>query len=59
MPIVEVTLIEGRSKEQKRALVKEVTDAVVSSIGAPIEAVRVIVREIPPENFAVGGIPKG
>lgn len=59
MPIVEVTLIEGRSKEQKRTLVKEVTDAVVSSIGAPIEAVRVIVREIPPENFAVGGIPKG
>ena len=59
MPIVEVTLIEGRSKEQKRARVKEVTDAVVSSIGAPIEAVRVIVREIPPENFAVGGIPKG
>jgi 4-oxalocrotonate tautomerase len=59
MPIVEVTLIEGRSKEQKRALVKEVTDAVVSSIGAPIEAVRVIIREIPPEHFAVGGIPKG
>lgn len=59
MPIVEVTLIEGRSKEQKRALVKEVTDAVVSSIGAPIEAVRVIIREIPPEHFAVGGVPKG
>ncbi|HVI52861.1 MAG TPA: 2-hydroxymuconate tautomerase [Candidatus Sulfotelmatobacter sp.] len=59
MPIVEVTLIEGRSKEQKRALVKEVTDAVVSSIGAPVEAVRVIIREIPPEHFAVGGVPKG
>ena len=59
MPIVEVTLVEGRSKEQKRALVKEVTDAVVSSIGAPIEAVRVIIREIPPEHFAVAGVPKG
>jgi len=59
MPIVEITLVEGRSKEKKRALVKEVTDAVVSSIGAPIEAVRVIIREIPPEHFAVGGVPKG
>lgn len=59
MPIVEITLIEGRSKEQKRALVKEVSEAVVSSIGAPIEAVRVIIREIPPEHFAVGGVPKG
>ena len=59
MPILEITLVEGRSKEQKRALVKEVTDAVVSSIGAPIDAVRVIIREIPPEHFAVGGVPKG
>jgi len=59
MPIVEITLIEGRTKDQKRALAKEVTDAVVSSVGAPIEAVRVIIREIPPEHFAVGGIPKG
>jgi len=59
MPIVEITLVEGRSQEQKRALMKEVTDAVVSSVGAPIEAVRVIIREIPPEHFAVGGIPKG
>jgi len=58
MPIVEITLIEGRTKDQKRALAKEVTDAVVSSVGAPIEAVRVIIREIPPEHFAVGGVPK-
>jgi 4-oxalocrotonate tautomerase len=59
MPIVEITLVEGRDAEKKRALVKEVTDAVVSSIGAPIESVRVILREIPPQHFAVGGVPKG
>lgn len=59
MPIVEITLLEGRSETQKRTLVKEVTDAIVSSIGAPKEAVRIILREIPPGHFAVGGVTKG
>lgn len=59
MPIVEITLVEGRSQEQKRSLVKEVTNAVVSAVSAPVESVRVIIREIPPEHFAVGGVPKG
>ncbi|OIQ87639.1 2-hydroxymuconate tautomerase [mine drainage metagenome] len=59
MPIVEITLMEGRSKDKKAALMKSVTEAVVASIGAPSEAVRVILREVPPEHFAVGGVPKG
>jgi 4-oxalocrotonate tautomerase len=59
MPIVDITLIEGRSKQQKADLMKAVTEAVVASIGAPTEAVRVILREVPAGHFAVGGIPKG
>ncbi|MDR3505699.1 MAG: 2-hydroxymuconate tautomerase family protein [Acidocella sp.] len=59
MPIVEITLIEGRSFELKEKLVKEVTQAVVSSIGAPKEAVRVILREVPPWHFGAGGEVKG
>lgn len=59
MPIVEITLIKGRSFELKEKLVKEVTQAVVSSIGAPREAVRVILREVPPWHFAAGGEVKG
>ncbi len=59
MPIVEITLIEGRSFELKEKLVKEVTQAVVSSIGAPREAVQVILREVPPWHFAAGGEVKG
>lgn len=55
MPIVEITLIEGRSFAAKERLVKEVTEAVVSSIGAPKDAVRVILREVPPWHFATGG----
>jgi len=59
MPIVEITLIEGRSPEQKAKLAAKLTEAVVESVGAPIESVRVIIREIPAQHFAVGGVLKG
>jgi 4-oxalocrotonate tautomerase len=59
MPIIDVTLIEGRSPEQKRALVKALTDAAEASIGAPRPSIRVILREVPAAHFAVAGEPKG
>jgi len=59
MPIVEVTLIEGRSFEKKKKMVEAVTNAIVSSLDAPREAVRVIIREVPSWHFAAGGELKG
>jgi 4-oxalocrotonate tautomerase len=59
MPFVEITLIEGRSSEAKRALMKRVTDAVEETIGAPRAAIRVVLREVPAFHWAVGGEPKG
>ncbi|WP_454916203.1 2-hydroxymuconate tautomerase [Xanthobacter sediminis] len=59
MPIVEVTLIEGRTYEAKVKMVAEVTDALVSSLGAPREAVRIIIREVPAWHFAAAGVLKG
>ena len=56
MPLIEVTLIEGRTAEQKSALITEVTDAVERSVGAPRAAIRVVIRELPPEHWAIGGI---
>jgi len=59
MPICEITLVEGRTSEQKRTLMKEVTDAICRSVNAPPQAVRIILREIPSAHFAVAGEPKG
>lgn len=59
MPIVEVTLIEGRTYEAKVRMVAEVTDALVSSLGAPRESVRIIIREVPAWHFAAAGVLKG
>ncbi|MEH6542981.1 MAG: 2-hydroxymuconate tautomerase [Porticoccaceae bacterium] len=58
MPIIEVTMLEGRSKEQKADLIAELTDAAIRAVDAPRQAVRVILREIPPEHFGVAGKSK-
>jgi|TARA_A100001391_G_C5077852_1_gene279503 4-oxalocrotonate tautomerase len=55
MPIIEVNLLEGRAPEAKERLIKALTDAAINAIGAPRESIRVILREMPPAHFAVGG----
>ncbi len=56
MPIVTVLAIEGRTAEQKRGLVKDITEAVVKNFKTTPEKVSIAIREIKKENFAVGGI---
>ncbi len=58
MPIIDVTLVEGRTPEAKRALLQELTDATERALGAPRESIRVLIREVPADLFAVGGVPK-
>ncbi len=55
MPIINIMLVEGRTQEQKQKLVRAITDAVHESIGAPKEAVRIIINETPANHFAIGG----
>ena len=37
MPLVEITIMEGRTREQKRAMMAEVTDAIVREASSRIE----------------------
>ena len=55
MPIVQIDLLEGRSLEQKRALVEKVTDAVCETAKCSKEAVIVILREAPTEHIGKAG----
>lgn len=55
MPLVEVTLVEGRTPEQIQVLIEALTAAVETSIHAPRESIRVVVREVPATHWAVGG----
>jgi 4-oxalocrotonate tautomerase len=59
MPLIQVTLIEGRPMEAKAELIRTLTEAAVASLNAPREAVRVILQEVPAAHWGVGGVPKG
>jgi 4-oxalocrotonate tautomerase len=54
MPLIEVTLTEGRSPAKLRALISKLTQAVVETGVAKKEAVRVILREVPKSHWAAG-----
>lgn len=59
MPLIQVTLIEGRPAEAKAELIRTLTEAAVASLQAPRESIRVILQEVPPAHWGVGGVPKG
>ena len=46
MPIVNVKLLEGRSDDQLKDLVSEVTQAVEKTTGANKEAIQVVIEEM-------------
>jgi 4-oxalocrotonate tautomerase len=56
MPEVYVHAIEGRTLDQKRALVKDITDAVVRHFAVPADAVVVQIMESPKTDKAKGGV---
>ena len=58
MPLVHVELIEGRSQEQLKQLVADITDAVTKNTGAPAERVHVILDEMRKDRYAVAGVLK-
>lgn len=56
MPLVAIHLLEGRTDEQKKALLTAVTAAVRDSIGAPLETIRVWVQEFSPKEYMAAGV---
>ncbi|EPC7164275.1 2-hydroxymuconate tautomerase [Staphylococcus pseudintermedius] len=58
MPIVTVQLLEGRSDEQLKNLVKEVTNAVESTTNADRSAISVVIQEMKKERYGVAGVRK-
>ena len=58
MPLVSITMLEGRSAEKKKAMFKAVTEAIVQTLGAPRESVRISIHEIPTNDYAIGGVAR-
>ena len=56
MPFAQIYMLEGRTTEQKKAVIEKVTQALVEVVGAPKEAVRVWIHEMPKENWGIVGV---
>ncbi len=56
MPLIEVTLVEGRRPDQLRALIAGLTRAAVETVDAPVDSVRVVIREVPATHWAAGDV---
>ncbi|HLI88959.1 MAG TPA: 2-hydroxymuconate tautomerase [Ktedonobacteraceae bacterium] len=56
MPVVIVEMYEGRTLEQKRALVRAITDAMIEHAGARPDGLHVIIHEVARENWARAGL---
>ena len=56
MPHIQITLLEGRTPEQKRKIVERVTETMVEEAGTTREAVSVAFVEVSTAGFAQGGV---
>ena len=57
MPEIVVYAVEGRTAEQKKGLMKDITDAVVKNFQAPPESVTVQIVEAKKDSKSKGGVP--
>jgi len=56
VPVVTVKMWEGRTLEQKRRLVKAITEAMVEHADARRDALHVIIHDVPRENWGLAGV---
>lgn len=56
MPIVQISIAQGRRPEQVRNLIRGVTESVSTALDAPVESVRVVVTEVPLTHWGSGSL---
>jgi 4-oxalocrotonate tautomerase len=57
MPLVQVTMVEGRTVEQKHDLIRRLTEAVHEALGTDQSRVRVAIYEVSADDWGIGGEP--
>ena len=54
MPIIQISLIEGRDEATVKACLKAVARAVHETLGAPLASIRVYAMETPATHWVIG-----
>jgi 4-oxalocrotonate tautomerase len=55
MPLIQITMLAGRTADQKRKIAKRITDVMVEEAGARREGIVVAFHEVSKESYASGG----
>ncbi len=55
MPVIRVEMFKGRSKDQKRELVKELTDSFIKTCGGTPESIHIVIRDVDLQDWGSGG----
>ena len=58
MPLIQASILEGRSQQQIDGFSKEVTEAACKHLGVNRNQVRVVLYEVPAERWYIGGDSK-
>jgi len=57
MPIAMIHMLEGRDKETKHQLIKNVSNTIIDTLQCPPESVRVLIQEMSNDHYGVAGLP--
>ena len=55
MLVIKTTMMEGRTKEQKEALIRRVSEAAAEELGWPLEEVRMVIYEVSKQDWGIAG----
>lgn len=55
MPVIRVEMFKGRTRDQKRTLIKELTDSFLRTCGGKAESVFIVIEDVEKENWGIGG----
>ncbi len=55
MLVLKLTMMEGRSAEQKEKLISELSEAASEHLGWPLEEVRMVIYEVQKQDWGIAG----
>lgn len=55
MPLVHIDLLEGRTEEQLKVLVKDVTAVISKDANVPEERIHIVLNEMRKDRYSVAG----
>jgi 4-oxalocrotonate tautomerase len=56
MPVIQITMSQGRTAEQKRELLKVLTKETARILNAREESIRILIYEVSKENWGNAGV---